>query len=90
MSESMKKPLGRRILKWTLWSVLGGIVFSVLAIGIVVNFIFTSDKLTPMVEKVAAEYLNADLRFRKIELTFFQHSLILGWRLPMLRWFQKH
>ncbi len=71
MSESMKKPLGRRILKWTLWSVLGGIVFSVLAIGIVVNFIFTSDKLTPMVEKVAAEYLNADLRFGKIELTFF-------------------
>lgn len=68
----------RRILKWTLWSVSVAVVVLVLAIGIAVNFIFTSEKLTPVVEKMAAEYLNAELRFEKIGLTFFSTFPDLG------------
>lgn len=71
MAENIKKPLGRRILKWTLLSITGLLVVLALTIGVVINFVFTSEKLTPIVEKMAAEYLNADLRFGKIELTFF-------------------
>ncbi len=71
MSKSIKKTLGRRILKWIRWSILGIIIVLILTIGIIVNFVFTSEKLTPFVENVVAEYLNVELRFGKIELTFF-------------------
>lgn len=66
-----KKSLGRRIVKWTLWSLLSLVVLVLIAAGIVINFIFTPAKLTPLVEKTANDYLNADVHVGNIELTFF-------------------
>lgn len=61
----------KRIIKRTLLGLLSLSVVILIVIGIVIHFIFTPAKLTPMVEKAAAEFLNAEVRFGKIELTFF-------------------
>lgn len=71
MSQKVKKALWKRIVKWSLLSLLTLVVIILIGIGIVINFIFTPERLTPVVEKTAAEYLNADIRFGNIELTFF-------------------
>lgn len=67
----MKKPLWKRIVKGLLWSVLALTVLLSLGIGIALYFVFTPSRLKPMVEKTAAEYLDAEIRFENIELTFF-------------------
>lgn len=67
----MKKVLWKRVLRWILWSLLILVVAVVVGIGILIHFVFTPEKLTPTVEKVATEYLNAEVHFGKIELTFF-------------------
>ena len=67
----MKKSLGKRVLKWTLWSLLALVVLILVGVTIVIHFIFTPAKLTPLVEKTAKEYLNAEVHFGNIELTFF-------------------
>lgn len=71
MSDNKRKSLGRRMVKWVLGGVLGLVVLVAVSAGIVVHFVFTPEKLTPMVQQATAEYLNADVRFGKIELTFF-------------------
>ena len=55
----MKKSLGKRVLKWTLWSLLALVVLILVGVTIVIHFIFTPAKLTPLVEKTAKEYLKA-------------------------------
>lgn len=67
----MNACLIKKILKWTVRIFL--VLFAVLLIGIAiaVNFVFTPAKLTPVVQKTAASFLNADVHFGKIELTFF-------------------
>lgn len=67
----MKKPLWKRVTKWCLLTLLTLFGVSIIGIVIVINFIFTPSKLTPLVEKTATEYLNAEVHFEKIELTFF-------------------
>ena len=67
----MKKSLGKRVLKWTLWSLLALVVLILVGVTIAIHFIFTPAKLTPLVEKTAKEYLNAEVHFGNIELTFF-------------------
>ncbi|MEG2790292.1 MAG: AsmA family protein [Odoribacter sp.] len=71
MSEKLRKPLWRRILKWSLLSLLSFLLVIVIGVGIVVNFVFTPSKLTPLVERITQEYLNAEVHFSGIELTFF-------------------
>lgn len=71
MTKSKKKSTGRRILKWTLLSLAGLLALVLIAIGIVLHVILSPQKLTPIVEQAAAEYLHAEARFGKIELTFF-------------------
>lgn len=71
----------KKILKWVSISVLSLLILIFLAIGIVLNFIFTPKKLTPLVENTAREFLNADVRFEKIELTFFSTFPNLGLQL---------
>lgn len=66
-----KKPLWKRVVKWSLLTLLSLFLLVSIAAGVAVYFIFTPSKLTPMVEKTAKEYLNADVHFGKIELTFF-------------------
>ncbi|MDE7074033.1 MAG: hypothetical protein K2O69_03125, partial [Odoribacter sp.] len=67
----MKKHVWKCWLKRTLWGLLALITVVLLVVGIVLNFVFTPSKLTPVVEKIAGEYLNAEVRFSNIELTFF-------------------
>lgn len=71
MSEKKKKSRWKKGLKWFLWTVFTLVVLLSVAIGIVLNFVFTPSKLTPKVEQLAREYLNADVRVGEIELTFF-------------------
>ena len=71
MSGKVKKSKGKRILKWISLTILGIIVLIGIAIGIVINFVFTPSKLTPFVQKTAAQYLKADVHIGEIELTFF-------------------
>lgn len=66
-----KKPLWKRVVKWSLLTLLSLFLLVSIAAGVAVYFIFTPSKLTPMVEKTAKEYLNADVHFGRIELTFF-------------------
>lgn len=66
----MKKKY-KKVIKITAAS-LGGILILVLAsIAIVVNFIFTPAKLTPVVLQVANQSINAHLNMKSVELTFF-------------------
>ncbi len=67
----MKKALWKRMLRWILWCVLTFIILVFVGLGVVVNFIFTPSRLTPIVEKTATEFLNAEIKFGRIELTFF-------------------
>ncbi len=71
MTEYRKKTVWRRMLKGLLVTVLTVIVVLLAGIGIVLNFIFTPAKLTPLVEQKANEYLNAEVQVEEIELTFF-------------------
>ncbi len=71
MSGKVKKSKGKRILKWISLTILGIIVLIGITIGIVINFVFTPSKLTPFVQKTAAQYLKADVHIGEIELTFF-------------------
>ena len=66
-----KKHLWKRVVKWSLLTLLSLFVIVSIAVGVVIYFVFTPSKLTPLVEKTAREYLNADVHFGKIELTFF-------------------
>lgn len=59
------------MVKWCLLTLLSVIVIVSIAAGVVIYFIFTPSKITPLVEKTAMEYLNADVHFGRIELTFF-------------------
>ena len=47
------------------------IVLLIAAIAIAINFVFTPEKLTPVVLKVANQNLNAKLDMKSVELTFF-------------------
>lgn len=60
-----------RLLKYFLISLLVLVLLVAASIGIVLNFIFTPEKLTPIVEKSANQFLNAEVHFDSIELTFF-------------------
>lgn len=71
MSDKTKQHGWKKLLKRTLWTLFSIVILLLLGIGIVLNFIFTPSKITPKVEKIAAEYLNAQVRIGEIELTFF-------------------
>ena len=60
-----------RLLKYFFISLLVLVILVCASIGIVLNFIFTPEKLTPIVEKSANEFLNAEVHFDAIKLTFF-------------------
>lgn len=71
MTEEKKKSGWRKGLKWFLRSLLVVVLLLFVAIAIALNFVFTPSRLTPMVERLAADYLNADVKVGDIELTFF-------------------
>lgn len=57
------------------------LILFLVAVTIVINFVFTSEKLTPMVLKVANESLNAQLKMKSVELTFFSTFPMFGLKL---------
>ena len=67
--------------KWLLRSVFLLVVLVLLGSSIAIYFVFSPARLTPMVEKTAAEYLNAQIRFGGIELTFFSTFPDVGVRI---------
>lgn len=65
-----KRPLWVRMLKWTGWTVGG--LFALLIIFLTVAiWILTPARLTKIVEDVANENLNADVKIGRVELTFW-------------------
>lgn len=67
----MMKKRTKNILKITSLSVVALIVLALGGIALAVNFIFTPEKLTPVVLKVSNQVLNAKLDMKSVELTFF-------------------
>ena len=47
------------------------IVIVLSAIAVAVNFVFTPEKLTPVVNQIANRTLNAQVEIGSVELTFF-------------------
>lgn len=68
--EKRKKPLWKRLLKWTgiTAAVLTGLFLLVCTLAV---WILTPSRLTPLVEKYAGEYLDAEVKASRIELTFW-------------------
>ena len=66
----MNKKL-RKTIRLTAISLGALLTVFLLAVTIVVNFIFTPEKLTPVVLNVANQSLNARLQMKSVELTFF-------------------
>lgn len=71
MSRNVKKSNWKKGIKWVLITLVSLIVLTGIGIGVAVYFVFTPAKLTPWVQKMANEYLNAEVEVGKIELTFF-------------------
>ncbi|MFI3267297.1 MAG: AsmA family protein [Rikenellaceae bacterium] len=48
-------------------------IFFILVIGVTIafNFVFTPEKLTPMVNEIVKEHVNSDISIGKVELRFF-------------------
>ena len=68
--KKMNKKL-RKTIRLTAISLGALLTIFLLAVTIVVNFIFTPEKLTPVVLNVANQSLNARLQMKSVELTFF-------------------
>ena len=66
----MNKPL-KRTIKVTAIALACLLATAATAIGITVNFVFTPEKVTPLVVDVANRQLNAKLDMGSVELTFF-------------------
>ncbi|WP_029906847.1 AsmA family protein [Prevotella sp. 10(H)] len=60
-----------KIIKISLISILSLVLLCVIAITLLINFIFTPAKLTPVVLDIANESLNAKIDIESVDLTFF-------------------
>lgn len=69
--QPQKKPLWHRIAKWIGITAISLIGLFILICALMV-WILTPDRLTPLVEKQASKYLDADVKASKIELTFWK------------------
>lgn len=65
-----KKPLWAKILIWLFSIVVGLAVLIVALIGVVVWYL-TPPKITPIAEKFASEYLDAEVKIGRLELTYW-------------------
>lgn len=60
-----------KMLKLTAWAI-GIILGLVLLLLVAASIILTPERLTPLVEKYADEYINADLKAKRVELTIWK------------------
>ncbi len=65
-----KRPLWVRILKWAGWTVAGLVALLIIFLTVAI-WILTPARLTKIVEDVANENLNADVKIGRVELTFW-------------------
>ena len=71
-TESQKRVgFFRKLTKTLLWIILGIVLLITLLLGCVV-WILTPERLTPIVEQYANEYLDAQVRVGRVELTFWK------------------
>ena len=63
-------PWWKRVLKITGITLLSVVLFVLLSITIVVAYL-TPERLTPLVEKYATEYINGELQVKRVELSFW-------------------
>jgi len=70
-TQRERKPVWRRVMKWfgVTVGVLAGLFLLVCSL---IVWILTPDRLTPLVEKHASEFLDADVRASRVELTFWK------------------
>lgn len=61
----------KKVFKWIGISLVGLIVLITLVIGIAVWFIFTPEKITPIVRSQASKMLSCETQIGEVELTFF-------------------
>lgn len=61
----------KKVVKPILITLASVVLFAVAAIGIAVWFVFTPQKLTPIVRKQASNYLTCQTHIGEVELTFF-------------------
>lgn len=61
----------KRIVKWILVFFGSILLLVAIAFGIIVNFIFTPEKLTPKATEIANDYIDGRLDLESVELTFF-------------------
>ena len=71
----------RKVIKATSITLVSLIVVILAVIAVAINFVFTSEKLTPVVLQVANCSLNAKLDMRSVELTFFSSFPRFGLKL---------
>ena len=77
--DNKKKPAGRsramrilrRTVKTVLWTAFSLVALIALALGLVV-WILTPEKLTPIVERIANENLDAEVKIGRVELTVWK------------------
>ena len=60
-----------RIFKICLLTFFSLILFLSGIVACLVNFVFTPEKVTPVVERIASDYLDAEVKIGSVELTFF-------------------
>lgn len=65
-----KKNIWKKALKWT-GIAIGGVIGLFLLICSLIVWVLTPAKLTPLVEKHASDYLDADIKISRVELTFW-------------------
>ena len=65
-----RKPLWRRVLRWTAITLLSVVALFIIVCSLVV-WILTPPRLTPIVEKYATEYLDASVSIKRVELSFW-------------------
>ena len=70
VKKRKRRPLWWRIVKWIIIAVVVLALLIVLTIGTAV-MILTPEKLTPLVEKYASEYLDADVKVARVELKYW-------------------
>jgi hypothetical protein len=68
--SNTKKPLWKRILKWV--TITAAVVVGLFSLIMTILVLYlTPSRLTPLVEKYATDYLDGELKVKKVELSFW-------------------
>lgn len=65
-----KKSVVRRVLKITLITLLSLVMLLFVAVGVALYVVFTPEKVTKVVNTYADRFLNADVQFQQVDITF--------------------